>query len=71
MPKCTCVEGQTGPTYLREKDCPEHGLEALKEALAADIDGLRVFKFDDGYQVLARTQSSAEAAHIRHLARKC
>lgn len=51
---------------MRDKDCPEHGLATL----LGELDGMRLFKFDDGYQVLANSQAVADRVHERHRLRK-
>lgn len=60
--KCTCPKADPNANPREgDKDCPEHGFEAI----ARELDGMSLYKFDDGFQCFARTQASADRCRLR------
>lgn len=59
---CTCPADQPD---VRDKDCPEHGLATLELSPC-----LRKFRYGDGIEVMAETETAADAMHARMLARR-
>ncbi len=66
--KCTCSPDQSGPVFVREKDCPDHGLDKMLRG--ENLGGMQLFKYEDGYQVLAGTREAADAMYAGHLKRQ-